>query len=198
MKEKPQWELIGASLAAIVASMCCVVPLLLVGLGISGAWVINLKAFEPYRPLFILITLVLLGFAFYRVYHKPQNCSPDGFSANPRREKIMKKVLIVTTAFVLGLLAFPYVVPYVFGVAASQRNIQTKRVVLEVKNMTCASCPVTVRTNLMRVLGVQEVIVTFNSEEALVVYDSTKVSIDALIQATTNAGYPSSVRSSNY
>ena len=49
----------------------------------------------------------------------------------------------------------------------------------------------------MRVLGVQEVIVTFNSEEAVVVYDSTKVSIDALIRATTNAGYPSSVRSSN-
>lgn len=197
MKEKPQWELIGASLAAIAASVCCVVPLLLVGLGISGAWVTNFKAFEPYRPLFLVSTLVLLGFAFYRVYRKPQNCSSDGFCANPRREQVMKKVLIVTTAFVLGLLAFPYVVPYMFGVTVSQQNIQTKRVVLEVKKMTCASCPVTVKTSLMRVPGVQEAIVTFNPAEAVVVYDFTKVSIEALMQTTTDAGYPSSVRSSN-
>lgn len=197
MKEKPQWELIGASLAAIAASVCCVVPLLLVGLGISGAWVTNLKAFEPYRPLFIVSTLVLLGFAFYRVYRRPQNCSPDGFCANPWREQSMKKVLIVTTAFVLGLLAFPYVVPYIFGIAVSQQNIQAKRVVLEVKNMTCASCSVTVKTSLMKVPGVQEAIVTFNPAEAIVVYDSTKVSIEALMQTTTDAGYPSLVRSSN-
>jgi copper chaperone CopZ len=180
MKIRPQWELIGAFLTAITASVCCVVPLLLVGLGISGAWVSNLKFFEPYRPIFIIITLILLGFAFYRIYRKPQNCSSDSVCANPRRDRIMKRVLIVTTAFILGLLAFPYAVPYVFGVTVSQRNLQTNRVVLEIKNMTCASCLITVKNALMQVQGVQDAIVTFDPPEAIVVYDPSKLSVESL------------------
>ena len=62
------WDIIGAIGAATVASACCVVPLLLVSLGIGGAWMSYLTALLPYRPLFIILAIGALGFAFYREY----------------------------------------------------------------------------------------------------------------------------------
>jgi copper chaperone CopZ len=195
---KRQWELIGAFLASIIASVCCVIPLLLAGLGIGGAWIAYLTAFAPYRPIFISIALVFLGFSFYRVYRQPQDCSSGSLCANPQKNRTMKKILIVSTAFILGLLAFPYAIPYVLGTAAiSQRNVQMQRVVLQVSNMTCTSCSVSVRNSLLRVQGVQDAIVTFNPPEAVIVYDPAQASIQDLIQATTNAGYPSLAKSTN-
>ena len=56
--------LVGGVLASIGASACCVGPLLLLSLGISGAWIGNLTALEPYRPVFISLVIVFLGLAF--------------------------------------------------------------------------------------------------------------------------------------
>lgn len=196
-KTSPQWELTTAVLAAILASICCLGPLLLVALGVSGAWISNLAAFEQYRPFFIALTLGLLGFGFYRVYWNPKvkECQPGSACANPRANQLAKKTLIIGTAFVLGLLAFPYAVPYVFTVNATQKVAKTKQVVLQIENMTCEACPVTVRSSLVRLDGVEEAIVTFNPPEAIIVYDPAKVTIKELMQVTTNVGYPSSVKS---
>jgi len=75
-------SLFGAAILAILASSCCILPLILVALGIGGAWMGNFSVFEPYRPLFILITLILLGVAFFKVYRKPKDdcgCVVGGF-----------------------------------------------------------------------------------------------------------------------
>lgn len=65
--------------AALAASVCCVGPLLLVMLGIGGARVGNLTALEPFRPYLIGLTLLLLGYAFYKIYSKPkaEACAPS-------------------------------------------------------------------------------------------------------------------------
>jgi copper chaperone CopZ len=63
--------------------------------------------------------------------------------------------------------------------------------------MTCTSCSVSVRNSLLQVKGVQDAIVTFNPPEAVVVYDPTRASTQDLIKATTNAGYPSRIKSTN-
>ncbi|MDP1346390.1 mercuric transporter MerT family protein, partial [Klebsiella pneumoniae] len=55
-------------LAAILASTCCLGPLLLVALGFSGAWIGNLTVLEPYRPLFIGAALVAMAFAYRRIF----------------------------------------------------------------------------------------------------------------------------------
>ena len=59
--------LITGGLAAILASTCCLGPLVLVMLGISGAWISNLTVLEPYRPFFIGVALVAMFFAFRRI-----------------------------------------------------------------------------------------------------------------------------------
>lgn len=63
---------------------------------------------------------------------------------------------------------------------------------LEVKNMTCAACPITVRKALERVPGVKSAKVDFASRTATVEYDPVRVAPDKLVKATTDAGFPSS------
>lgn len=68
--------LLAGGLAAILASTCCLGPLLLVALGFSGAWIGNLMALEPYRPIFIGAALVAMSFAWRRIYRPAQDCKP--------------------------------------------------------------------------------------------------------------------------
>ncbi len=65
--------------------------------------------------------------------------------------------------------------------------------VLEVKNMTCDLCPLTVKKALEKVPGVSSAKVDFKTKRAVVAFDSDKTSPQALTKATTNAGYPSVV-----
>ena len=67
--------LAGGVLAAVGASLCCVVPLVFVALGIGGAWLAELQWFEPYRPYFIAVTLLSLGLGFRALYIKPDRKS---------------------------------------------------------------------------------------------------------------------------
>lgn len=69
-----------------------------------------------------------------------------------------------------------------------------KTVTLDVRNMTCPLCPITVRKSLEKVAGVSDVQVNFDHKTATVTYDPDKAKPEALTQATTNAGYPSTVR----
>jgi mercuric ion binding protein len=69
-----------------------------------------------------------------------------------------------------------------------------KTVTLDVKNMTCAVCPITVKKSLKKVSGVSAVKVDFAKKTAVVTYDPDKARPEALTRATTDAGYPSTVR----
>src|SRR5260370_30574653 len=82
--------LIAGILSAIGASICCVGPLVLLALGVSGAWIGSLTALEPYRPIFIGLTMLFLGFAFYRLYFVRPACSPQSAFAHLRPLKLQR------------------------------------------------------------------------------------------------------------
>jgi mercuric ion transport protein len=103
--------LIAGILSAIGASICCVGPLVLLALGISGAWIGSLTALEPYRPIFIGLTVVFLGFAFYRLYLVRPSCSPESGCANPRTLKRQRVAFWIVTILVLSLIAVPWIAP---------------------------------------------------------------------------------------
>ncbi|HVJ07185.1 MAG TPA: mercury resistance system periplasmic binding protein MerP [Acidisarcina sp.] len=69
-----------------------------------------------------------------------------------------------------------------------------KTVTLDVKNMTCEVCPITVKKSIEKIPGVSAVKVDFGTKTATVTYDPDKTKPEALTRATTNAGYPSTVR----
>jgi mercuric ion binding protein len=82
------------------------------------------------------------------------------------------------------------------GAAASPAAIAAeKTVTLAVQNMTCALCPRTVKASLEAVPGVSKVVVSGENKTAAVTYDDSKAGVDALVKATTNAGYPSAPKS---
>ncbi|MHB1616353.1 MAG: mercuric ion transporter MerT [Metallibacterium sp.] len=98
-------------LAALLASTCCLGPLLLVSLGVSGAWIGNLTVLEPYRPWFIGAALLALAFAWRRIFRRPQACAPGEVCALPRVRSAYKLIFWVVVVLVLVALLFPYVLP---------------------------------------------------------------------------------------
>ena len=70
-----------------------------------------------------------------------------------------------------------------------------KTVTLAVQNMYCSACPITVKSTLEAVFGVAKAVVSYEDKTAVVTFDDAKTSVPALITATTNAGYPSALRS---
>jgi len=69
-----------------------------------------------------------------------------------------------------------------------------RTVTLDVPGMTCSACPITVKKALMKVPGVANAEVNYDAKQAVVTYDDAKTGADALMQATRNAGYPSTVK----
>jgi mercuric ion transport protein len=101
-------------LAAILASTCCLGPLVLIALGFSGAWIGNLTKLEPYRPLFIGVALVALFFAWRRIYRPAEKCLPGEVCALPQANRLYKVLFWIVAILVLIALSFPYVAPYFY------------------------------------------------------------------------------------
>jgi mercuric ion transport protein len=103
--------MIAGVLAGVGASLCCVAPLVLLSLGLGGAWVANLAMFEPVRPVFLLLALFFVGLAFRKLYLIPQPCEPGKPCADDEAARRQRVVFWAVTIPLLGLLAFPWVAP---------------------------------------------------------------------------------------
>ncbi|HGG05776.1 MAG TPA: mercury transporter MerT [Aliiroseovarius sp.] len=109
----------GGIMGAIGASACCIVPLILFSLGISGAWIGNLTAMQPYKPIFITLTLGFLAYGFWMVYRKPKPCADGAACARPLPNRLVKSALwgstiLITTAIFWKWIA-PVVAPILLG-----------------------------------------------------------------------------------
>lgn len=103
---------IASVVGAFLAASCCVVPLVLVTLGVSGAWIGSLSALEPYKPYFAVVTLGLLGLGFWQVYFKSkEDCEEGTYCAKPSSSRITKGALWVATVLVLLALSIDYWAP---------------------------------------------------------------------------------------
>lgn len=105
--------LIGGALTAIGASVCCLGPLVLVSIGVSGAWISNFAALTPYRWVFILAALGFMGFAWHKIYRAPAaaQCEPGTLCALPQTNRVYRVMFWMVSALVLAALVFPYFLP---------------------------------------------------------------------------------------
>ncbi len=91
----------GGMLGAVLASTCCIAPLVLLMLGVSGAWMSNLTALAPYQGYFTVATLAFLSFGFWTVYWKPKKaCAEGSYCATPAADRIIKLALWSATVLV--------------------------------------------------------------------------------------------------
>src|SRR6266436_435325 len=99
-------------LGALAASSCCIVPLALFALGVSGAWIGNLTRLAPYQPYFIAATAACLGGGYLLLYRSRKiACADDEACARPLPSRIVKAGLILATALVIGALALDFLAP---------------------------------------------------------------------------------------
>ncbi len=102
----------GGLLGALAASSCCILPLVLFSLGVSGAWIGNFTQLAPYQPYFIAATLACLGYGYWLVYRSPAVACVDGEAcARPLPNRIVKAGLIVATVLVIAALGFDFLAP---------------------------------------------------------------------------------------
>ncbi|MDL0432765.1 mercuric ion transporter MerT [Marinobacter sp. TBZ242] len=103
--------LAAGGVAALLASACCLGPLVLITLGVSGAWIGNLTALEPYRPAFIGLALLAMFLAWRRIYRPVEQCLPGEICAVPQVRKTYKVMFWGISVLVLIALVFPSALP---------------------------------------------------------------------------------------
>ena len=109
----------GGLLGAIVASTCSVLPVFLLALGVSGSWIGSLRSLAPYKPFFVMISLVFIGTGFWMVYFKPQISIPKVQSTScyrPFSEKTIKIMLWSSVIIILIVFLIPYIAPFLLRV----------------------------------------------------------------------------------
>lgn len=121
------WLAGGSVLGALLASSCCILPLALFSLGISGAWMSNLTVLEPYQPIFVALTLLALAGGFYSAYRRPRcscsantpgnddRCGTGGYCGTRLADRVFKIALWSATLLVTLALAWPYLAPRLLG-----------------------------------------------------------------------------------
>ena len=103
--------LAAGGLAAILASACCVGPLVLVSLGLGGAWMSNLRALGPFQPVFIGLALIAMFFAYRHIYRPAADCKPGEACAVPQVKTTYKLLFWIVAALILVALVFPLIAP---------------------------------------------------------------------------------------
>jgi mercuric ion transport protein len=103
----------GSALGAIAMSSCCILPVALFSLGVTGAWIGNLAALYPYKAYFFVATAGFLATGFWKVYRKPKaaECAEGSYCASPASDRVVKTALWASTILVAAALAFPYAAP---------------------------------------------------------------------------------------
>jgi mercuric ion transport protein len=103
----------GGMLGALAASSCCILPLVLFSLGVSGAWIGNFTRLAPYQPYFIAVTLLLLGSGYWLVYRSgTRGCAEGEACARPLPNRIVKATLILATILVVAALGLDLIAPF--------------------------------------------------------------------------------------
>ena len=106
------WFAAGGVAGAVLASSCCIGPLALLSLGVSGAWIGNLTALEPLKPVFAAIALLFIGLGFRQVYFQPHTiCERGSVCAQPRSALLTKTALWSATVLVVAAITIDWWAP---------------------------------------------------------------------------------------
>jgi mercuric ion transport protein len=176
-------------LAAVLGSICCVGPLLLIAVGLgTGAALIG-----RYHWLFVIGALAVLAWAWVRHFGEKTRCACEDRLMDGRGISLV--TLLVASVIVLGFVGLN-VRSYAFAESlpvAPIGSANLQRVVIPVEGMSCATCEVAVRRALKRVNGVASAHVSVATKNATVDYNPAKTNSDQLVAAINSTGYRASL-----
>jgi len=184
-------KILGAGvIAAVGASLCCIVPLLALVAGISGlasmfSWV------EPLRPYLIGVTVLTLGFAWHQKLKPKKEIECDCETDEKSSFLQSKNFLVIVTVFAILLLSFPYYNSAFFVQKKKTKEfskIDLTTVDLQISGMTCEGCEANV-SNYASAAGADFVISDYKSGKATVKFDKNKTNIDSIVTKIESLGY---------
>ena len=188
---------LASILAAGLASLCCIGPLVAAGLGIGSF--ATAASFEELRPYLLGLTALLLAGAFYLSYRNrtESECADGSCAVNPETKRRQRALLWFSTIAVVALAAFPY---YSGGLWSNLTSANATvfaageidgeaSAVFAVEGMTCPSCAAGMKATLEREEGVTSAEVDYEQARARIRFDPAKTSVEKLIAAIAEMGY---------
>lgn len=187
----------SAIVTAVLASLCCITPVLAVLGGLSGI-ASTFSFLEPFRLYFIAFTTIILGYAFYNAY-KPKKkdeieCACDDDKVDTKKSFINSKSFLWIVAMIaVILITFPYYSQAFFPEPQSVFSTNSNHIIkakLEIEGMTCTSCEQSVEYALKSEKGVLSAESSYKTGIAYVQFDDTKVQPEQLKKAVeSKVGY---------
>jgi copper chaperone CopZ len=191
----------GGIAAAIVSSLCCILPLIAVIFGL-GAFGVG-STFETLRPYLLILAFAALGYGFYRVYFRQEECAPDDSCAAKPVNKINQISLWVATIVIVAFALAPYYTGYIAAaitaprlpttesapVVAPDESAAKKTIVLNVRGMTCDACETHIEVPLRKLQGVISAEADYKKHNVTVVYDPAQVTVEKIKETITATGY---------
>ncbi len=198
---------IGTIISAIMASACCWLPLLLLAVGVSGAGIA--ATLETYRPLFMAVTFVFLGAAFYFTYRPKKSATVVAVDCCPAKSAVaddccapaskhrfsmmsLNKVMLWgVTVLAVAFLLFPSYVGLFLGTADDATLFENmNQAVFRIEGMTCEGCATILAEAIKTVPGVPVVKVDYEAGEAVVGTEiCCPMAEEEILSAIEQAGY---------
>lgn len=191
--------LISSIFASIMASLCCITPVLALIAGSSGI-ASTFSWLEPFRPYLIGLTILVLGLAWYQNL-KPKKeieceCETDDLPVGKAgKPKFMqsKTFLGIVTAFAIVMLAFPYYSGIFYPNTEKQIIVvdksDIKTIEFKINGMTCASCEERVNHEVNKLNGIVNSKASYENGNAIIEFDKTKTNGSEIEKAINATGY---------
>ncbi|OOB84243.1 mercuric transport protein MerTP [Flavobacterium columnare] len=186
-------KLIGAGLlTAIAASLCCVTPVLALIAGTSGL-ASTFSWLESFRPYFIGLTILVLGFAWYQKLKPKKQIDCNCETAEKPKFIQSKTFLGIVTSFAIVMLAFPYYSSVFYPKTEKQIIIVDKsnieKVEFTISGMTCASCEEHINHEVNKLIGIVNLKASYENGNTIVEFDNSKTNISEIEKAINSTGY---------
>jgi copper chaperone CopZ len=179
-------------LTALASSLCCIMPVLAIVAGTSGL-ASTFSWLEPARPYFIGATVLVLGFAWYQKL-KPQPIDDCGCHVEQKapfmQTKTFLSIVTVVSALLLSFPSYAYVFfPKSENPIVVSQTMTIQKVEFKIEGMTCTGCEHHVKSEINKLKGIIEVVVSYQKGNAIVSFDHKQVTVNDIIKAINSTGY---------
>ncbi len=204
-KTERQLTIWGAVMAGLVASLCCLGPLLFAALGLGAFGLAGI--FAPARPYLLVLAVLLLAFGFYRAYFRhEQACGPSEACATKPTSRLGRVGLWIASVAVLAFALSPYYVGRIAAALVSKNpplpatsptepttnrpaNASMESVTIQVEGMDCSACESPIKAALQQTTGVRNADVSYKRGDARIEFDPKQTNVEQIKRAINSTGY---------